>query len=174
MKITNPVKEILEGERRWSEPIIFDEPAPVDQNMVDHPPHYTQGSMEVIDFIEAVLDTFVHESLRYHVGNVIKYICRAPYKNGQEDLKKALWYAERALDKTDYYTEVTHLDVTEELANSQELVRFMDEVRDSYSPLLAPSIFNALFACCYPYQLSKVVDELTFAIAQAKSINKVV
>ncbi len=59
---------------------------------VDHPKHYNQGSIEVIDFIE-------DQRLGFHLGTVIKYICRAPHKGDPEtDLKKALWYLQRAVD----------------------------------------------------------------------------
>ena len=48
---------------------------------VEHPPHYTQGSIECIDVIE-------DWNLGYHEGNALKYLCRYKYKNGIEDLKK--------------------------------------------------------------------------------------
>ena len=60
---------------------------------VNHPPHYTVGGIETIDFIEA-------KSLGYNLGNVIKYVTRADYKgNKLEDLKKALWYLNREISK---------------------------------------------------------------------------
>lgn len=58
---------------------------------VNHPAHYTDGQIEVIDFIE-------DKKLPYHLGNVIKYICRAGKKDpGKtvEDLQKASWYLNR-------------------------------------------------------------------------------
>ena len=61
-------------------------------NNVEHPPHYKQGKIEVIDFIE-------DQNLGFHLGNVIKYVCRARYKGKEsEDLQKALWYLERYID----------------------------------------------------------------------------
>lgn len=59
---------------------------------VNHPPHYKAGGIETIDFIEA-------KQLGYHLGNVIKYITRAPYKGGMQDLLKAQWYLNRAIEK---------------------------------------------------------------------------
>ena len=60
-------------------------------DMVNHPPHYTAGGVETINFIEA-------KNLDYHLGNVVKYITRAGKKNDEiEDLKKARWYLERAI-----------------------------------------------------------------------------
>ena len=47
------------------------------------PDYYQRGNIEVWDFIR-------DQSLNYHLGNVIKYICRAGYKdNDLKDLKKA-------------------------------------------------------------------------------------
>lgn len=62
------------------------------EDMVNHPPHYTQGKIEVIDFIE-------DQQLPYHLGNVIKYIARAGHKGDKlEDLKKAQWYLARYIE----------------------------------------------------------------------------
>lgn len=59
---------------------------------VDHPKHYhSQSGIEVIDAIEAW-------GLGFCLGNVIKYVARAGYKDNQrEDLQKALWYLMREL-----------------------------------------------------------------------------
>ena len=58
---------------------------------VDHPPHYTFGNIEVIDAIEAW-------GLNFHLGNVVKYLVRAPHKGKfLEDLRKARWYLDRQI-----------------------------------------------------------------------------
>lgn len=62
---------------------------------VNHPSHYCDGKIEVIDFIE-------DKKLNYHLGNVIKYISRAGKKCPDkeiEDLKKARWYLDRYIEK---------------------------------------------------------------------------
>ncbi|KKK84978.1 hypothetical protein LCGC14_2777910 [marine sediment metagenome] len=60
---------------------------------VDHPTHYNIGSIEVIDAIE-------DWCLGFHLGNVVKYIARAPHKGKLvEDLKKARWYLQRFVDR---------------------------------------------------------------------------
>ena len=59
---------------------------------VNHPAHYTDGKYEVIDFIE-------QNGLGFHLGNAVKYICRAGKKDQKkelEDLEKAIWYLKRA------------------------------------------------------------------------------
>lgn len=66
-----------------------------DNDVVNHPNHYTQSDVEVIDAIEAITSRYP-APIRYHLGNVIKYVCRAPFKNGVEDLQKGLWYLERS------------------------------------------------------------------------------
>jgi hypothetical protein len=60
---------------------------------VNHPEHYSVGGIEAIDVIEAW-------GLGFHLGNVVKYVCRAGRKDGHgrdEDLRKARWYINRAL-----------------------------------------------------------------------------
>ena len=60
---------------------------------INHPSHYTDGKIEVIDFIE-------DKKLNYHRGNVVKYIARAGKKDPAkelEDLKKARWYLDREI-----------------------------------------------------------------------------
>lgn len=60
---------------------------------VNNPKHYNTGKIEVIDFIE-------DQNLGFHLGNVIKYICRSKHKgNETQDLDKALWYLQRYIEK---------------------------------------------------------------------------
>ncbi len=65
------------------------------ENLVDHPSHFTQASIEVIDVIEAFdLDKDGYRK------DAVKYILRAPHKgNPQQDIKKAIWYLERWLTR---------------------------------------------------------------------------
>lgn len=67
---------------------------------VNHPSHYNYGEIEVIDFIEQVTQHY-NANVAYHIGNAIKYISRAPHKNGKEDVAKAKWYIERAFENWD-------------------------------------------------------------------------
>ena len=58
---------------------------------VEHPNYYNAGRIEVIDFIE-------DQNLGFHLGNAVKYICRAGKKDPDktsEDLRKSIWYIER-------------------------------------------------------------------------------
>ena len=61
---------------------------------VNHPTHYTDGKIEVIDFIE-------DKKLGFHLGNAVKYIARAGKKDPTktvQDLKKARWYLDRKIE----------------------------------------------------------------------------
>lgn len=66
---------------------------------VNHPNHY-QGKIEVIDYIEEYSKNYP-DALIFNFGNVIKYVSRAPRKNGKEDLEKARWYLDRMIEKWD-------------------------------------------------------------------------
>lgn len=64
---------------------------------VNHPSHYTDGNIEVIDYIE-------DKQLGYHLGNAVKYISRAGKKDPDkyvEDLQKAAWYLNREITKNE-------------------------------------------------------------------------
>ena len=89
--IAGIVAELSKGRGR---PKIRMAPAP---DPVNHPAHYTDGGIETIDFIEA-------KRLGYHLGNVVKDICRAGKKGtnmGMQDLQKARWYLDRAIEKNE-------------------------------------------------------------------------
>ena len=66
---------------------------PKDNDPVNRPSHYTDGKIEVIDFIE-------DKGLGFHLGNTVKYVARAGKKDKSkelEDLKKAAWYLNRRI-----------------------------------------------------------------------------
>lgn len=69
-------------------------------NNVNHPNHYTNGEIEVIDYIRDKLSAV--EFVGYCIGNVLKYVSRWKFKGGVEDLEKAAvylnWAIERAKD----------------------------------------------------------------------------
>lgn len=65
-----------------------------ENDLVNHPDHYTAGGIEVIDFIEA-------KGFGYHIGSAVKYISRAAFKGKpQQDLEKAIWFIIRYIAKT--------------------------------------------------------------------------
>jgi hypothetical protein len=70
--------------------------APEVKEEVNHPPHYTVGGVETIDFIEA-------KQLNFNLGNVVKYLSRAGEKDSDplQDLQKARWYLNREIARVE-------------------------------------------------------------------------
>lgn len=65
---------------------------------VNHPEHYNAGGIECIDAIDAAC-TGLSNSEAFYIGNAIKYIWRFKWKNGVEDIEKAIFYLNRLRDK---------------------------------------------------------------------------
>ena len=66
-----------------------------ENDVVNRPAHYTDGNIEVIDFID-------DKKLGFCLGNVVKYVARAGKKNPDkeiEDLEKAEWYLKHYIEK---------------------------------------------------------------------------
>jgi hypothetical protein len=60
---------------------------------VNHPQHYNAGKIEAIDVIE-------DWRLNFSLGCVVKYICRAEFKDSTlQDLEKAAWYLNREIER---------------------------------------------------------------------------
>jgi len=96
MEIHNPEAKVAnvlstDGEvKQWQKEVVDKANDPV-----NHPSHYTDGKIEVIDFIE-------DKKLNFHLANAVKYISRAGKKDpGKEieDLEKARWYLDRYIQK---------------------------------------------------------------------------
>lgn len=69
-------------------------------DMVNHPAHYTAGGIECIDALKAA--TVGLEGIQaVCTANAIKYLWRWKFKNGVEDLKKAIWYINRLIEELD-------------------------------------------------------------------------
>lgn len=73
-------------------PLTVDDP-------IDHPKHYTHGQIECIDIIESL-----NLGVGFCLGNAIKYIVRHDIKNSTIegricDLRKAIWYINRIIQK---------------------------------------------------------------------------
>ena len=59
--------------------------------MAKGPAYYQRGTIDVWHFIR-------DQGLNFHLGNAIKYICRAGYKDSKiQDLEKAIHYLENEL-----------------------------------------------------------------------------
>lgn len=68
---------------------------------VNHPKHYNSYSFEVVDVIDEVVPNYP-ANYSGHIQNAIKYIFRAPFKGTlKEDLEKAVWYLNHAIEIID-------------------------------------------------------------------------
>ena len=63
-------------------------------DMINHPPHYTYGGIEVIDVIDLL-------GMEFYEAQVFKYVARWKRKGGLRDLKKAQWYLNRLISNTE-------------------------------------------------------------------------
>ena len=69
------------------------------EDLVNHPEHYkAKNGMEAINVIMAYTEGLTGE-IAFDQGNAIKYVLRWPKKNGAEDIRKAIWYLNRILEK---------------------------------------------------------------------------
>ena len=79
-----------------AEPIdISVEEESVENDPVNHPSHYTDTKIEVMDYIE-------DKGFNFALGNVIKYVSRAGRKDVDktiEDLEKSRWYLNREIER---------------------------------------------------------------------------
>lgn len=65
---------------------------------VNHPSHY--GGDTVYECIKVMKNWMSHTAfIGFCTGNAIKYICRWERKNGIEDIKKAIWYLQAAVEE---------------------------------------------------------------------------
>lgn len=71
---------------------------PQPKETVNHPAHYNVGKIECIDAMEAATaDLSGAEAIC--TSNAIKYLWRWKHKGGVNDLKKAVWYINRLIQK---------------------------------------------------------------------------
>ena len=69
-----------------------------DIDPVNKPIHYNQAGIECIEAIEAMTEN-MSSKVAPHAANVLKYLGRHEYKNGLEDIDKAIWYLNRLRDR---------------------------------------------------------------------------
>ena len=65
---------------------------PTDIQEKINPSHYTQGKIEVIDFI-------LDQKMDYMTATITKYISRWRFKDGVCDLKKAQWFLNKLIEE---------------------------------------------------------------------------
>ena len=70
----------------------------MEKENVNHPEHYNKGGIEALDVILAY-------DLDFLIGNTLKYILRAKFKNKElEDLKKAKFYLDKKIEELEWAT----------------------------------------------------------------------
>lgn len=67
-----------------------------ENDVVNHPSHYTQGNIECIDAMKSAFGAA--QLAAYCKIAAFKYIWRCEHKNGTEDVKKAIWYLNKFLE----------------------------------------------------------------------------
>jgi ribosomal protein L21E len=84
-----PLNDRFHGETVYVEAkslALLEQPS---EDVVNHPKHYTQYPVEVIELTR---------HMPFCDGNVVKYVARSPFKgNRLQDLNKALWYLKDAI-----------------------------------------------------------------------------
>lgn len=63
---------------------------------VNHPDHYNESGYECFTVMEAVFGDAMVEA--FCILNAFKYIWRHRKKNGNEDIRKAIWYLTKYLE----------------------------------------------------------------------------
>lgn len=74
---------------------LIEHDKPANNDAINHPAYYTDGKIEVSDFI-------ADKNLNFFRGNVVKYVARAGKKNAEtevDDLQKARWYIDREIER---------------------------------------------------------------------------
>lgn len=88
----------LDPSKAWDNPKDAEEKIYTEEERVNHPSHYAgAGGLEAIDVISA-FTADLQGLIAFDIGNALKYICRFNKKNGTEDLKKAIWYLNDAIN----------------------------------------------------------------------------
>lgn len=103
---------------------------------VHHPPHYTVYKPEIIE---------ITKHLPFCLGNVVKYVMRAPYKNGLQDLEKAMQYLDWCFNGPVVLSTIDAMDLQKAL---EELSAFLKRSSVPYSVILGmfiAALYRMLF-----------------------------
>ena len=86
------------------------------------PSYYKRGGIDVWDFIR-------DQGLNFHLGNAIKYVCRAGYKESKiQDLRKAIHYLQNELEN-----EIVSDETSERIQKSIQDLEFAKSVYPQYT-----------------------------------------
>lgn len=77
---------------------------------VNHPAHYNTGKYESIDVM--VETQGINAVKDFCICNAFKYIYRHRFKNGTEDIKKAIWYLNKYVELNELTTDESQEEKT--------------------------------------------------------------
>ena len=100
---------------------------------VNHPSHYETGKFECIEvMLEALGVEFVKH---FCICNAFKYIYRHRKKNGDEDIKKAIWYLNRYISLCENTSDSDTVSISDYGISMDVVKKFQD---DFYKSTIAP------------------------------------
>lgn len=145
-KVEETKNEVTEGVKEEYRHNLVD----THNEAVNHPSHYTYGSIETIDMIESC-GWLPH----FCAGNALKYLTRHEHKGKKiEDLEKANWYISKLIE---YYTEKAEKKTTFE--QTQESPK---EIESSKSPIGFKNNLEQMEACEKIFDKFKQFFDLSF------------
>lgn len=103
--------------------------------------HYQQYIMQPIELIVACKWDFIQ-------GNIAKYLLRAKYKNGKEDIAKAIHYCELGL-------ELTYKKLPNEYPDNKTIIQTFIKINK------IPSVFDVIFTAINATDYSVLKNFLT-------------
>lgn len=90
-----PIKEVAKNLKDYEGLTVKEYKEELKDN-VNHPKHYKTGKFESID---VMVETQGKEAVQnFCICNAFKYIYRHRFKNGVEDIKKAIWYLNKYVE----------------------------------------------------------------------------
>jgi hypothetical protein len=90
------------------------------------PSHYAVGKIEPWDFIR-------DQELNYHLGNAIKYICRANYKGSRrDDLRKAIHYLQNELENDILHPSAASRRIPEKFPGEEQYYASFTDIAEAF------------------------------------------
>jgi hypothetical protein len=72
-----------------------------DYDNVNHPSHYTTSEAHCSACNKPIECIDVTRHMGFNIGNAVKYLWRYKMKGGSEDLRKAIWYINDEINKSE-------------------------------------------------------------------------
>lgn len=86
----NPIFDLDFNWCSWSFLSLLDDKDPIEADTVYKPQHYVgEFGLEVEEVLENFIPRYQNAYVGHRVASAVEYLLRAPYKNGDEDIRKA-------------------------------------------------------------------------------------